>query len=43
MAEAQGRAMEMESCESEGVAKKRCVILDIATLLKKGIKIPDPE
>jgi hypothetical protein len=25
------------------VAKRRCAILDKATLLKKGIKIPDPK
>jgi len=35
--------MEMEQCETEAVAKRKCVILDKATLLEKGIKILDPE
>jgi hypothetical protein len=43
MVEAQQRAMEMEKHELEVVAMKRCVILDITTLLEKGIEIPDPE
>jgi hypothetical protein len=43
MAEAQRRAMEIERCELEGVAKKRHAILDKATFLKKCIKIPDPK
>ncbi len=30
-------------CESEVVAKRRCIIPDIATLIKKGIKIPYPK
>ncbi len=33
----------MEQCEAKAVAKKRCAILDRATLLKKGIKIPKPK
>jgi hypothetical protein len=41
MAYAQRRAMEMERCELEAIAKKRCTILDRATLLEKGIKILD--
>jgi hypothetical protein len=35
--------MEMEQCEEEAVAKRRCAILEIATLMKKGIKILDPK
>jgi hypothetical protein len=35
--------MEMERLEMEVVMKRRCAILDIPTLLEKGIKIPDPE
>jgi hypothetical protein len=41
MVKAQQRAMEMDKCESKVVAKKRRIILDIATLLDKGIKIPN--
>ncbi len=33
----------MEQCEAEVVAKKRRTILDRATLMEKGIKIPHPE
>jgi hypothetical protein len=43
MAKAQQRVMEMEQCEVEVVVKRRHVILNIATLLKKGIKIPNPK
>ncbi len=43
MAKAQQRVMKMEQREVEVVAKKRCTILDIATLLEKGIKILDLE
>jgi hypothetical protein len=39
MAKTQQRPMEMERCESKVVAKRRCAILDITTLLEKGIKI----
>jgi hypothetical protein len=35
-------AMEMERCESKFIAKRRYAILDRATLLEKGIKIPSP-
>jgi hypothetical protein len=42
MAKGQQRAMEIERHEAGAIAKKRCTILDRATLLKKGIKIPDP-
>jgi hypothetical protein len=35
--------MEMERRELEAVAKRRDAILDIATLLEKGIKILDLE
>ncbi len=35
--------MEMEQCEVEVVVKRRCVILDKATLLEKGIKIRNPK
>jgi hypothetical protein len=38
MAKAQQRAMEMKQREVEVVAKRRCTILDKATLLDKGIK-----
>ncbi len=43
MAEAQWRVMEMEKHEAKGVMKKRCIILDRATFLEKGIKILDPK
>jgi hypothetical protein len=43
MVEEQRRVMEMEQHEAKAVAKRRCAILDIATLLEKGIKIPNPE
>jgi Mn-dependent DtxR family transcriptional regulator len=43
MEEAQQRAIEMEHHEMEVIAKRRCTILDIVTLLEKGIKIPDLE
>jgi hypothetical protein len=43
MAEAQQRVMEIEGHELEVVLKKRCAILDIATLLEKGIIIPNPK
>jgi hypothetical protein len=43
MVETQRRAMEMEKCEVEAVAKKRHAILDKATLLEKHIKIPEPK
>jgi hypothetical protein len=35
--------MEIERCELEAIAKRRCVFLDIATLLERGIKIQDPK
>jgi hypothetical protein len=41
MAEAQQRVMEMEQREMEAIAKRRRAILDRATLLEKGIKIPN--
>jgi hypothetical protein len=41
MAEAQRRLMEMEQCEVETIMKRRYTILDIATLMEKGIKIPN--
>jgi hypothetical protein len=43
MVEAQQRAMEMERREVEVVMKRRCTILNRATLLEKGIKILDPK
>jgi hypothetical protein len=43
MAKAQQRAIEMERCEVKIVTKKRHEILEKATLLEKGIKIPDLE
>ncbi len=42
-AKAQQRAMEMERCDIKVVAKRRFAILDITTILEKGIKIPEPE
>ncbi len=41
MVKAQQRAMETEKCEVKTITKRRCAILDKATLLEKGIKIPD--
>jgi hypothetical protein len=35
--------MEIERHELEVVAKRRCAILDKATLMEKGIKIPNLE
>jgi hypothetical protein len=35
--------MEIERCELEAIAKRRCAFLDIVTLLEKGIKIQDPK
>jgi hypothetical protein len=43
MARAHQRAMEMERCELEAIAKRRQAIFDKATLLEKGIKILDPK
>jgi len=43
MVEAQQKVMEMERHEVEVVMKRRCAILDKATLLEKGIKILDPK
>ncbi len=43
MAKAQQREMEIERHESKAIAKRRHVILDRATLLKKGIKILNPK
>jgi hypothetical protein len=43
MAEAQQRAMEIKRRESKTIMKRRCAILDKATLLERGIKIPSPE
>jgi hypothetical protein len=35
--------MEMEQREVEAVVRRKCIIMDRATLLEKGIKILDPE
>jgi len=43
MAKAQQRAMEIEKHELKTITKKRCAILNKATLLEKGIKIPNPK
>jgi hypothetical protein len=43
MAKAQQRAIKMETCEVKIVTKRRRVILEKATLLEKGIKIPNLE
>jgi hypothetical protein len=43
MAKTQRRAMEMKRHESKTIAKIRHAILDIITLLEKGIKIPNPK
>jgi hypothetical protein len=29
--------------ETEVVARKKCIVMDKATLLEKGIKIPNPK
>jgi hypothetical protein len=41
MVEAQRRGIEMERCEYEVIVKRKHTILDRATLLEKGIKIPN--
>jgi hypothetical protein len=41
MIEAQLRVMEIEMCELDVVVKRRRAFMDKATLLKKGIRIPD--
>ncbi len=38
VAKAQQTLMEMEQCEVETIAKRRCTILDGVTLLEKSIK-----
>jgi hypothetical protein len=43
MAKAQQSVMEMEQREVEVVVKRRHAILNRATLLKEGIKIPNPK
>ncbi len=43
MVEAERRVMEIKRCESKDLTQRRCVILDITTLLEKGIKILDLE
>jgi len=43
MVEAQRKVMEMERGEVKIVTTRRCAILSRATLLEKGIKIPDLE
>ncbi len=43
MVEAQRIATEINRCELEVIAKKRHAIMDKTTLLKKSIKIPNPE
>jgi hypothetical protein len=43
MVDAQRKEMEIERCDLEVIAKKRHVILDKVTLLKKGIKILNPK
>jgi RecB family endonuclease NucS len=43
MAKTQRRAMEMKRHESKTIANTRRAILDIITLLEKGIKIPNPK
>jgi hypothetical protein len=43
MAEAHQRAMEMKQHEAEVITKRRCAILDRATFMEKGIKIPNLE
>jgi hypothetical protein len=41
MVETQQRVMEIEKHELETITKKRHEIMDKATLLEKGIKIPN--
>jgi len=43
MAEVQQRLMEMEQCEVEAIVKRRHTTSDKATLLEKGIEIPNPK
>ncbi len=43
MVEVQQREMEIERRESKAIAKRRHVILNRTTLLKKGIKILNPK
>jgi hypothetical protein len=43
MAEIQRRLMEMEQHEVEAIVKRRHAIRDKATLLEKGIEIPNPK
>jgi hypothetical protein len=43
MVEAQLKAMEIKRHELEATTKRRCAIMDKATLVEKGICIPDPE
>ncbi len=43
MVEVQQRAMEIKRHDSEAITKRRCAILDRATVLEKGIKILDLE
>ncbi len=43
MVEAQRRMLEIERCELEVVAKRRCIILDRVTLPEKSIKISYPK
>jgi hypothetical protein len=43
MVEAQQREMEIEGRESKTITKKRRAILDKATLMEKGIQIPNTE
>jgi hypothetical protein len=39
IAKTQQRAMKIERHESEAIAQRKCAILNIPTLLEKGIKI----
>jgi hypothetical protein len=43
MIKTQQKVMEMQKREATVVVKRRCAILDKATLLWKGIKIPNHE
>jgi hypothetical protein len=43
MAKTQRRATEIKRHESKAITQRRCGILDIPTLLEKGIRISNPK
>jgi hypothetical protein len=40
MEKTQQRLIEMDQCEAKVITKRKCIILDRATLLEKNTKIP---